>query len=122
MTMTAPNNTAMKNAPNARKNPLPGMRKQRRGLRAVTKRVGERGRNDFYNIAAEFKRRHPMATAIEAWRHFAAVAMIGSHDVMLAYDVDTDTLVCRPNTERIGTRKIKWRCFQQQYYRLIVRA
>lgn len=74
--------------------------------------------NALYGLAAEYKRRHPQATAAEAWRHFCGVAATGAHDVALSHDSDADVLTYRPNTGRFDVRTIKRRSFEQGYYRL----
>lgn len=91
-------------------------RKQTRGRRK--KGYCPRQRNALYQLAAEFRRRHPDATAAEAWRHFTTIAATEAHDVALAHDPVTDILIYRPDPGRFDTREIRWRSFQQQFYRL----
>lgn len=73
-------------------------------------------RNALYSAAIEFKRRHPLATALEAWRHFAGLAGIST--MVLAYDHAADSLTYAPDSRRYGSREIKRRSFEQGYYRL----
>lgn len=73
-------------------------------------------RNSLYTLAAEFKRRHPLATAYEAWRHFAG--LVGISTVLIAYDSTADVLTYAPDPERFATRQIKRRSFEQGYYKL----
>lgn len=74
--------------------------------------------NALYRLATEFKRRHPQATACEAWAHFCGVASTGAHNVVLAHDSFTGTITYRPNTGRFETRTIKQRSFEQGWYRI----
>ena len=82
------------------------------------KRSTKRKRNALYTCTAEFKRRHPRATAAEAWAHFIAVAGIGLHDVVLRHDTACDALEYLPDPDRRGTRTVTRRGFEQQFYRL----
>jgi hypothetical protein len=75
-------------------------------------------RNSLYTMAAEFKRRHPLATALEAWRHFAG--LVGISTVLIAHDAVADVLTYVPDPERYGTRQIKRRSFEQGYYGISV--
>lgn len=96
------------------------MSKEYRGItRKLTHAKGPRKpyeRNALYSLAAEFKRRHPLATALDAWRHFAGLAGIST--MVLAYDPAADSLTYAPDPERYGSRKIKRRSFEQGYYKL----
>ena len=78
----------------------------------------KRHRNALYTLAAEFRRRHPQATAATAWAHFIAVAATGCHEVCLRYDAARDSLEYAANPDRLGTRTVTRRGFAQQYYRL----
>jgi hypothetical protein len=73
-------------------------------------------RNSLYSLAAEFKRRHPLATAQDAWRHFAG--LVGISTVLIAHDATADVLTYAPDPERYGIRQIKRRSFEQGYYKL----
>lgn len=97
--------------------PKKGQEKRNR----LTKRVSgyrPKARNALYQIAAEYKRRHPKATARDAWNNLCAIAHLGAHDVLTGHDPSADVLSYRPDLEKIGTRELKWRSFQQWYYRL----
>ncbi len=85
-------------------------RKRRRNERKAYER------NSLYTLAAEFKRRHPQATAQDAWRHFAG--LVGISTVLIAYDSGADVLTYAPDPERFGTRQIRRRSFEQGYYKL----
>ena len=91
----------------------PGKTKARK-RRGTERKAYER--NSLYTLAAEFKRRHPLTTAQEAWRHFAG--LVGVSTVLIAYDATTDALSYAPDPERFGTRQIKRRSFEQGYYKL----
>lgn len=89
--------------------------------RATTRkrRLNERKaytRNSLYTLAAEYKKRHPQATAQEVWRHF--VGLVGVSSVLLAYDSTGDMLTYAPDPDRYGSREIKRRSFEQGYYKL----
>lgn len=77
-----------------------------------------RARNSLYALAAEYKRRHPQATAAEAWKHFAVVADICCGDVVVRYDGGLDILTYLPDPDRRTTRTVKKRSFEQRYYSL----
>ena len=94
--------------------PASGPKKARGGKRRATHKPYER--NALYSLAAEFKKRHPQATALEAWRHFAE--LVGMSTVLIAYDSTADALTYAPDPERFGTRQIKRRSFEQGYYKL----
>lgn len=85
-----------------------------RKRREAKRKVYER--NSLYQLAAEFKRRHPRATAPDAWRHFAGLC--GMSTVLIAYDAAADVLTYAPDPERFGTRQIKRRSFERGYYKL----
>lgn len=70
-------------------------------------------RNDLYRIAQEFKRRHPKATAADAWTHFAGLAGLGG--VVVSYSAATDSIEYVPDSERWGTRKIRRVSFERHY-------
>lgn len=78
----------------------------------------ERARNALYTLAAEFKRRHPKATAADAWRNIVAVAGLGVHDVLIAHDHDTGTLTYRPDPGRFETREIRKATFYRGFLRM----
>lgn len=91
-----------------------------KGVR-TTKRVSgyrPKARNALYQIAAEFKRRHPKATAGDAWRHLIAVAATGAHPVIIAHDPVADALAYRPDVEKIATRSIRFASFASRLSRL----
>mgnify|MGYP003383456430 CR=1 FL=1 len=90
------------------------------GTKKTRQRAGyrERTRNALYRLAQEFKRRHPKATAADAWRNLIAVAETGAHDVLVAHDQSSGVLTYRPDRGRFETREIRRRSFEQQYYRL----
>lgn len=97
--------------------PKKGQEKRNR----LTKRVSgyrPKARNALYQIAAEFKRRHPKATAADAWRNLIAVAATGAHPVVVAHDTVADALVYRPDVEKIATRSIKFASFASRLSRL----
>lgn len=75
-------------------------------------------RNQFYQLATEFKQRHPQATAMDAWRHFCAVAGTGCHDVVLRHDAVLDALEYLHEFDRRSTRTVTRRTFFNQWYRL----
>lgn len=91
----------------------PGKAKTRK-RRGAERKAYER--NSLYTLAAAFKRRHPLATAQDAWRHFAG--LVGVSTVLIAYDATADALSYAPDPERFGTRQIKRRSFEQGYYKL----
>lgn len=72
-------------------------------------------RNDLYRIAAEFKSRHPTATAAEAWRHFTKLA--GMLPTIVEYDPRRG-LRYVPDGLRIGERWISRAHFRRQWDRL----
>jgi hypothetical protein len=74
-------------------------------------------RNSLYTLAAEFKQRNPLATAQDAWRHFAG--LVGISTVLVAFDSTADVLTYAPDPERFGARQIKRRSFERGYYRLV---
>lgn len=87
----------------------------------LTKRVSgyrPKARNALYQIAAEFKRRHPKATAGDAWRHLIAVAATGAHPVIIAHDPVADALAYRPDVGKIAMRSIKFASFASRLSRL----
>jgi len=73
-------------------------------------------RNDLYELARQFKANQPQATAADAWRHFSGLAGMGL--VVLAFDVEADSLTYVPDVDRYGTRTIKRRSFESRYYEL----
>jgi hypothetical protein len=77
-----------------------------------------KARNALYQLAAEFKRRHPRATAADAWRHLIAVAATGAHPIIVAHDRAADVLEYRPDIEKIATRSIKFASFASRLSRL----
>lgn len=86
-----------------------------------TKRVSgyrPKARSALYQLVAEFKRRHPKATAGDAWRHLIAVAATGAHPVIIAHDPAADVLVYRSDVEKIATRSIKFASFASRLSRL----
>ncbi len=86
-----------------------------------TKRVSgyrPKARSAFYQVAAEFKRRHPKATAADAWRHLIAVAETGAHPVIIAHYPAADVLEYRSDVEKIATRRIKFASFASRLSRL----
>lgn len=97
--------------------PASGPKKALAKRNRVTKRVFKQ-RNALYKLAAEFKRRHPEATAAEAWQHFCAVAGTGAHDVVLRHDAAADKLEYLPDPERRSVRTVTRRTFFNQWYRL----
>lgn len=89
--------------------------------RATSKRrrgYQPRARNALYQLAAEFKRNQPKATAEEAWQHFIEIARSGGSDVLLEFDGTAGVLTYAPDPERFEARMVKRRSFEQQYYRL----
>ncbi len=97
--------------------PKKGQEKRNR----LTKRVSgyrPRARNALYTLVAEYGRRHPKATAAEAWRHLIAVAATGAHPVVVAHDPVADALVYWPDVEKIATRSIKFASFASRLSRL----
>lgn len=84
-----------------------------------TKRVSRgyrpKARNALYQLAGEFKRRHPKSTAADAWRHLAAVASVGAHDVLLTHDSLADVLTYRPDSGKFETRTIKRDSFDRRW-------
>lgn len=97
------------------KNPASGLKKGITKRNRSTRRV-TRQKNALYQLAQQFKHRHPKATAAAAWRHIQAIAATGAHDVVLAYVADV--LTYRPDVGKFGTREIKQRSFEQEYYRI----
>lgn len=86
-----------------------------------TKRVSgyrPKARNALYQIAAEYRQRHPKATAAEAWAHLVAVAETGAHPVIVAHDPAADVLDYRPDVEKIAIRQIKFASFASRLSRL----
>lgn len=97
--------------------PKKGQEKRNR----LTKRVSgyrPKARNALYQIAAEFKRRHPKATAADAWRNMVAIAGLGVHDVLIAHDPDAGTLTYRPDPGRFETREIRKATFYRGFQRM----
>lgn len=97
------------------KKPASGLKKGITKRNRSTKRV-TRQKNALYQLAQQFKRRHPKATAADAWRHLQAVAATGAHEVVLA--CADDVLTYRPDVGKFRTREIRQRSFEQQYYRI----
>lgn len=91
----------------------PGKAKTRK-RRGTERKAYER--NSLYALAAEFKRRNPLATAQDAWRHF--VGLVGISTVLTAYDAAADVLTYAPDSVRYGVREVKRRSFEQAYYKL----
>ena len=86
-----------------------------------TKRVSgyrSRARNALYTLAAEYKRRHPKATARDAWNNLCAVAGLGVHDVLIAHDPDAGTLTYRPDPVKFVTREIRKATFYRGFQRM----
>lgn len=77
-----------------------------------------RQRNALYTLAAEFKFRHPKATAADAWRHLVNVAAIGAHPTVIAHDPDAGTLTYRPDLGRFETREIRKATFYRGFQRM----
>lgn len=105
----------------AKKKPASGPKKGQEKPSRSTMRVSgyrPRARNALYQLAAEYKRRHPKATAGEAWRHLIAVAATSAHQVVLAHDPAADALEYRPDTAKIATRSIKFASFASRLSRL----
>lgn len=103
------------------KKPLSGPKKRTARRSRSTMRVSgyrPKARNALYRLAQEYRHRHSLATAAEAWQHLAAVAAIGAHDVVLAHDPDTDTITYRPDIAKIATRSIKFASFASRLSRL----
>lgn len=73
-------------------------------------------RNALYRLAAEFKRRHPKATAKEAWSNLCAIAALGVHEVLISHNAAADVLSYRPDKGKIGVRELRRRSFEQRYY------
>lgn len=78
----------------------------------------DRRRNALYEVATEYKRRHPQATPREAWAHFCAIADLGADDALLSRDAAADVLSYRPDVERVAVRTIKRRSFERRYIEL----
>lgn len=70
----------------------------------------------MHQLVAEFKRRHPKATATEVWLHFAGPA--GMSVVVVSYSADMDAIEYVPNAEKWGTRRIKRVSFERHYRRV----
>lgn len=83
--------------------------------RKRTARRRAKQRNALYQLATEFRRRHPQATAAAAWAHFIAVAATGCHDVVLRHDAARDALEYAPDPGRRSVRTIKLQSFERQY-------
>lgn len=92
----------------------PGKTKARK-RRGTERKAYER--NSLYTLASAFKRRNPLATAQDAWRHFAG--LVGMSTVLIAYDSTANALTYAPDPERFDTRQIKRRSFERSYYRLV---
>ena len=96
--------------------PASGPEKAIAKKKPATKRVRgyvARRRNDLYALAGEFKRRHPQATGVEAWAHFAGLA--GMSSVVLSYSAALDVIEYAPAGDRWGTRRIKRESFERRY-------
>lgn len=91
----------------------PGKTKARK-RRGTERKAYER--NSLYTLAAEFKRRHPLATAQDAWRHFAG--LVGVSTVLIAYDAAVDVLTYAPDPGRVNLRTVTRRTFFNQWYRI----
>jgi hypothetical protein len=76
-----------------------------------------KARNDLYRMAAEFKARHPAATAAEAWEHFARVA--GMSETIIEHEPKRG-LRYVPDADRIGERWITRAHFRRQWDRLTI--
>lgn len=87
----------------------------RRGRKRRAKRKAYE-RNALYGLVAEFRRNHPQATATDAWRHFSELAGLSS--VVVSYDRAGDAISYVPDLDRIGTRVVRRRSFDQAFYRL----
>ena len=85
-------------------------------VRGKRKGYQPRQHNALYSLASEFKRRHPTATAGDAWTHFVSLA--GMDAALVAFDAATDTLTYAPDFDRFGTREIKRDSFLRQYRNL----
>jgi hypothetical protein len=72
-------------------------------------------RNDLYRIAAEFKARHPEATAAAAWAHFTMLAGIST--TIIEHDPRRG-LRYVPDADRLGERWISRAHFRRQWDRL----
>lgn len=86
-----------------------------------TKRVSgyrPKTRNALYQLAQEFRRRHPKATAGDVWRHLIAVAETGAHPVIRAHDPAADVLEYRPDVKKIATRSIRFASFASRLSRI----
>lgn len=99
----------------ANKKPVSGLKKGIKKRNRSTRRV-IRQKNALYQLASEFKHRHPKATAAAAWRHIQAIAATGAHDVVLA--CTADALTYRPDVGKFGMREVRQRSFEQAYYRI----
>lgn len=101
------------------KKPASGPKKAPAKLNRSTRRVSgyrPKARNALYRLVAEFRRRHPKATAAEVWRHLIAVAATGAHPVVIAGDAKT--LAYRPDAKKIATRAIRFDSFASRLSRL----
>lgn len=86
--------------------------------RKRTARLRPKQRNALYQLATEFRRRHPQATAADAWRHFIAVAATGCHDVCIRHDAERDALEYLPDPDRRSARTVVRRTFFNQWFKL----
>lgn len=102
------------------KRPKKGLTKRNRSTTRLRRPKGyvEKKRNALYQLAAELKRRQPEMTAGAAWAHFTAIATLGADETLLAFDPLADRLEYRPDQERMATRWIGRRSFEQQWYRV----
>ena len=88
------------------------------GKRKRSTKRRPKARNALYQLATEFRRRHPQATAAAAWAHFIAVAAMGCHDVCIRHDAARDALEYLPDPDRRGTRTVVRKTFFNQFFRL----
>lgn len=77
-------------------------------------------RNALYQLATDFKRHHPTASAAEAWRHFCALAVSGAHPILLTHDTEADALAYHPDPEKFAVAMVRCRSFAQNYYRIAI--
>jgi hypothetical protein len=99
------------------KNSATGPKKGQENEKRSTVRV-TRQRNALYTLVTEYKRRHPKATAADAWRNLVAIADLGVHDVLIAHDPDAGTLTYRPDPGRFETREIRKATFYRGFQRM----
>jgi hypothetical protein len=74
-------------------------------------------RNGLYTLAAEYRRRHPKATATDAWRHFVAVASLGDDQVLRSYDGNSGRIEYAPRTDSHATRTVTQKTFANLWAR-----